>query len=274
MENNCNHQCDSCAANCQMRKDEPNSMSSIKKVIAVMSGKGGVGKSMITSSLAVLSQRKGLNCAILDADITGPSIPMSFGITDKAQGTEFGILPNLTKTKIQVASINLMLEDDTQPVVWRGPIIAGAVKQFWTDVIWNNVDVMYIDMPPGTGDVPLTVLQSIPIDGIVVVSTPQTLVSMVVEKAIKMAGMLNVPIVGIVENMSYYTCPDCGKKHEIFGSTSLEQLSKQYGISNVCRLPINPKLAAAADEGMLELIDLPDLDNFVDKVLEGLKDAK
>lgn len=248
-------------------------MSSIKKVIAVMSGKGGVGKSLIASTLAVLSQRKGYNCAVLDADITGPSIPKSFGINEKATGTDFGILPNLTKTGLQIVSINLMLEDDTQPVVWRGPIIAGAVKQFWTDVIWNNVDVMFIDMPPGTGDVPLTVLQSIPVDGIVVVTSPQTLVSMVVEKAIKMAGMLNVPIVGIVENMSYFTCPDCGSKHEIFGESSIDRLAKQYEIDNVCCLPFNAKYAAAADAGLLELIDVPELDAFVNTIIGADKNV-
>ncbi|MDD3400630.1 MAG: Mrp/NBP35 family ATP-binding protein [Eubacteriales bacterium] len=268
MENECNHNCETCTQKCEISKDAPNAMSSIKKVIAVMSGKGGVGKSMIASALAVLTQRKGYNCAVLDADITGPSIPKSFGINDKAIGTEVGILPNLTKTGLQVASINLMLEDDTQPVVWRGPVIAGAVKQFWTDVIWNNVDVMYIDMPPGTGDVPLTVLQSIPVDGIVVVTSPQTLVSMVVEKAIKMAGMLNVPIVGVVENMSYYMCPNCGSKHSIFGKSSIDELAKRYQIQNVCRLPIDPKFAAAADEGLLELIDMPQLDNLVEAIID------
>ncbi|MDO4564254.1 MAG: Mrp/NBP35 family ATP-binding protein [Clostridia bacterium] len=269
MESNCNHDCANCNADCAIRKDDPNAMSTIRKVIAVMSGKGGVGKSMVASALAVMTQRLGFQTAILDADITGPSIPKSFGITDKAVGTDVGILPNRSKTGIQLASINLMLEDDTQPVVWRGPIIAGAVRQFWTDVIWNNVDVMYIDLPPGTGDVPLTVLQSIPVDGIVIVTTPQSLVSMVVQKAIKMAGMLNVPILGLVENMAYFHCPDCGHEHEIFGKSSALELAQQHGIGNVCRLPINPKLAAAADEGLLELIDIPELNEFVSKLVEA-----
>lgn len=263
----CNHDCKNCSQKCEIQKDAPNSLSSIKKVIAVVSGKGGVGKSMITSQLAVLSQRRGFNTAILDADITGPSIPKSFGLKDKAIGTDAGILPNITKTGIQVCSINLLLEDDTQPVVWRGPVIAGAVKQFWSEVIWNKVDVMFIDMPPGTGDVPLTVFQSIPVDGIVVVTTPQSLVSMVVEKAMKMANMLNVPIVGIVENMSSFTCPDCGKTHRIYGDSNLEVLKQNYCIEHICSLPINPKFAAAADEGLLELIDSPLLDKFVEDIL-------
>lgn len=266
MENNCSHDCANCSENCSIRKEPLNSMSSVRKVIAVMSGKGGVGKSMISSALAVMTQRLGYQTAILDADITGPSIPRSFGITEKAIGTDVGILPNRTKTGIQVASINLMLEDDTQPVVWRGPIIAGAVRQFWTDMIWSNIDVMYIDLPPGTGDVPLTVLQSIPVDGIVVVTTPQSLVSMVVEKAVKMANMLSVPILGIVENMAYFKCPECGHEHDVFGRSSVDALAEQYGIDNICRLPIEPKLSAAADEGMLELIDIPNLDIFVEKL--------
>ena len=214
----CTHDCGSCGEECSRRdmQKAPHELSKIKKVIGIVSGKGGVGKSLTTAMLAVTAQRNGYKTAILDADITGPSIPRMFGITDKAMGTEMGILPAITKTGIEVMSMNLLLEEDTDPVIWRGPIIAGTVLQFWTDVIWNDVDYMFVDMPPGTGDVPLSIYQSLPLDGIVVVTTPQELVSMIVKKAVVMAEKMNIPVLGLVENMSYVQCPDCGKKIEIF----------------------------------------------------------
>ena len=274
MSEECTHNCETCSANCGSREKEsliekPNSMSRIGKVIGVVSGKGGVGKSMVTSMLSVLSRRKNYKTAILDADITGPSIPKAFGLKEKAKGNEFGILPVSTKTGIDVMSINLLLENDTDPVVWRGPVIAGTVKQFWTDVIWD-ADYMYIDMPPGTGDVPLTVFQSIPVDGIVIVTSPQDLVSMIVGKAVKMAKMMNIPILGIVENMSYFECPDCGKKHSIFGESHIEDVAKEYDIDTICRLPINSKLAGGADEGLIELFDGSWLDSLSD-LIENLE---
>ena len=257
----CNHDCSSCSSNCGERTAQQtdfsaklNSLSSVKKTIAVVSGKGGVGKSMVTSLLSVMSDRAGYKTAVLDADITGPSIPRAFGLTEKAMGNEQGIYPVTTKTGIEVMSINLLLENDTDPVVWRGPVIAGTVKQFWTDVIWGEIDNMFIDMPPGTGDVPLTVFQSLPIDGIVVVTTPQDMVGMIVEKAVNMAKLMNIPVLALVENMSYYKCPDCGKEHRIFGDSHIEELAKKHGIDIVCRLPINPELASAVDRGMVELV--------------------
>lgn len=257
----CNHDCSSCGSNCGERTAQQtdfsaklNSLSSVKKTIAVVSGKGGVGKSMVTSLMAVMSDRAGYKTAILDADITGPSIPRAFGLTEKAMGNEQGIYPVTTKTGIEVMSINLLLENDTDPVVWRGPVIAGTVKQFWTDVIWGDIDNMFIDMPPGTGDVPLTVFQSLPIDGIIVVTTPQDMVGMIVEKAVNMAKLMNVPVLALVENMSYYKCPDCGKEHHIFGDSDIEELAKKHDVKTVCRLPINPSLATAVDRGMVELV--------------------
>lgn len=257
----CNHDCSSCSSNCGERTAQQtdfrvklNQMSSVKKTIAIVSGKGGVGKSMVTSLLAVMSDRAGYKTAVLDADITGPSIPRAFGLTEKAMGNEMGIYPVETKMGIEVMSINLLLENDTDPVVWRGPVIAGTVKQFWTDVIWGEIDNMFIDMPPGTGDVPLTVFQSLPIDGIVVVTTPQDMVGMIVEKAVNMAKLMDIPVLAIVENMSYYKCPDCGKEHHIFGDSHIEELAKKHGIDTVCRLPINPYLASAVDRGMVELV--------------------
>lgn len=254
----CTHDCSSCGENCSERNKEsmlekPHDMSQIKKVIGVVSGKGGVGKSMISSLLAVNMNRKGYRTAILDADITGPSIPKAFGIHGRALASEEGIFPAETPTGLSVISVNLMLEKDTDPVVWRGPVIAGVVKQFWTDVIWGDVDYMFVDMPPGTGDVPLTVFQSIPVDGIVVVTSPQELVSMIVGKAVKMAEIMNIPIIGIVENMSYAQCPDCGKKINLFGASKLEDVAKQYDLKILGRMPINPKLAAACDKGAIEL---------------------
>lgn len=271
----CTHDCSSCGENCSERAQEsliakPHQLSNIKKVIAVVSGKGGVGKSMVTSLMSVLMQRKGYHTAILDADVTGPSIPKSFGLTEKAKGDSMGIFPVNTKTGIEVMSVNLLLENDTDPVVWRGPIIAGTVKQFWTDVIWNDVDFMFVDMPPGTGDVPLTVFQSIPVDGIVIVTSPQELVSMIVGKAVKMAKMMNVPIVGIVENMSYFTCPNCNEKHNIYGESHIEEVAKEYEIANIAKMPINPKFAAACDKGLIELFDsscLDEMANIVEKML-------
>ena len=230
-------------------------LSNIKKVIAVVSGKGGVGKSLVTSLLAVNMNRAGKHSAILDADITGPSIPKLFGIHEKALGNEDGILPCKSKTGIDVMSINLLLENDTDPVVWRGPVIAGTVKQFYTDVIWRDVDFMFVDMPPGTGDVPLTVFQSLPIAGIVVVTSPQDLVSMIVEKAVNMARMMNIPVLGIVENMSYYECPHCGERSEIFGRSLIDETAHRFNFPAAARLPINPKLAAASDAGLIEIYE-------------------
>ncbi len=256
MSENCTHDCSNCSEKCSERTDfreKLNEYSKVKKVIGVVSGKGGVGKSLVTGILATLCQRKGFNTAVLDADITGPSIPKMFGVDKKAVCfNDKLIVPPLTNTGIQLMSINLLLENETDPVVWRGPVIAGAVKQFWTDVVWNDVDYMFVDMPPGTGDVPLTVFQSLPIDGIVIVTSPQELVSMIVGKAVKMAEMMNVPVLGIVENMSYYTCPDCGKKITIFGESNVEKTAATFGIKTVARLPINPEFAKLCDDGKIE----------------------
>ena len=257
----CTHDCSSCAQNCSERTEENdfrahlNGLSSVKKVIAVLSGKGGVGKSLVTSLLAVNAMRNGDHTAILDADITGPSIPNVFGVHEKATGSDVGIFPVTSKLGVDMMSINLLLENETDPVVWRGPIIAGTVKQFWTDVIWKDVDIMFIDMPPGTGDVPLTVFQSLPIDGVVVVTSPQELVGMVVQKAVNMANMMNIPVLGVDENYSYFECPDCGKQHKLFGESHIEKVAKENGVDTVCRIPINPKLAAACDAGLIELYE-------------------
>ena len=234
---------------------DANKGSHVNKVIAVVSGKGGVGKSLVTSLLAVGMQRRGFKTAILDADITGPSIPEAFGLHDKAKGSAAGILPEVTKTGIDVMSVNLLLEDETDPVVWRGPIIAGTVKQFWTDVVWSDVDYMFVDMPPGTGDVPLTVFQSLPVDGIVIVTSPQELVSMLVGKAVKMARLMNIPVLALVENMSYVSCPDCGRRIAVFGESKIDETAKQFGVDIACRIPIEPKLTAAMDKGMIELFE-------------------
>ena len=254
------HDCSNCGETCAEREQQDltaklNPAASVKKVIAVVSGKGGVGKSLVTSLLAVNMNRAGKHSAILDADITGPSIPKLFGIHEKALGNEDGILPCKSKTGIDVMSINLLLENDTDPVVWRGPVIAGTVKQFYTDVIWRDVDFMFVDMPPGTGDVPLTVFQSLPIAGIVVVTSPQDLVSMIVEKAVNMARMMNIPVLGIVENMSYYECPHCGERSEIFGRSHIDETAHRFNIPAAARLPINPKLAAASDAGLIEIYE-------------------
>ena len=270
----CTHDCSSCGENCPSRQAESflkelNEESSVKKVIAVVSGKGGVGKSLVTSLLASEMQRRGYNCAVLDADITGPSIPKSFGIREHAMGTDKYIVPVTTHTGMQIMSINLILEDETEPVVWRGPVIAGAVTQFWTDVIWTDVDYMFVDMPPGTGDVPLTVFQSLPVNGIIIVTSPQELVSMIVEKAVNMAKKMNVPILGLVENMSYLECPDCGKKISVFGESHIDDVAKEYGIPVLAQIPIRPAIAKAVDEGTVEYIEADFLDNAVKAVKEA-----
>ncbi len=277
MSETCNHDCSSCKADCPSREktdflEKPHRMSHIRRVIGVVSGKGGVGKSLVTSLLAVLLRRKGQRCAILDADVTGPSIPKAFHLTGKAEASEDGIYPVLSKTGIPVMSINLLLEEDTQPVVWRGPILAGAVKQFWSDVVWGDVDVMFIDMPPGTGDVPLTVFQSIPVDGIVIVTTPQELVGMIVEKAVNMAAMMNIPVLALVENMSYVDCPDCGRRILPFGESRLAETAARLGIPNTARLPIDPRLAAACDAGKVELFEGDWLDALAGSIEKSAKD--
>lgn len=273
MSESCSHDCSSCSSNCGERTaqqtdfhEKPHKESSIKKVIGIVSGKGGVGKSLVTSLLAVQSQQNKHHTAILDADITGPSIPKAFGINQRPLGGEDGMLPVKSATGIDVMSLNLLLENDTDPVVWRGPVIAGAVKQFWTDVIWKDIDFMFVDMPPGTGDVPLTVFQTLPVDGIVVVASPQELVSMIVEKAVKMAEMMNIPVLALVENMSYFKCPDCGKEHHIFGESHIDAIAKKFNIDTVCRLPIDPTLAAATDRGEIEKADSSLLKPIIEKI--------
>ncbi len=274
MSENCTHNCETCSAKCSSaEKKKPmtepqNKMSDIKNVIAVVSGKGGVGKSLVTSLLAVESQRKGFKTAIIDGDITGPSMPQSFGIHEKAVGNDLGIFPAKTSTGIELMSLNLLLENEKDPVIWRGPVIAGAVKQFWTDVVWGDIDYMFVDMPPGTGDVPLTVFQSLPVKGIVVVTSPQELVSMIVDKAVKMAKMMNIPVLGIVENYSYFECPDCGKKHHIYGESHIDEVAKEHGIETIAKLPINPKLAAACDKGMIELSDCKEIKALADAIIK------
>lgn len=257
-EENCTHDCSSCASSCSSRTEPQsllapqNAKSNIRHVIGVVSGKGGVGKSLVTASLAVQMARAGYRTAILDADITGPSIPKIFGLHEMAEGSEDGILPVKTAGGIQVMSVNLLMEDEHTPVIWRGPIIAGTVKQFWTDVTWGEVDYMFVDMPPGTGDVPLTVFQSLPLDGIVIVTSPQELVSMIVSKAANMANMMNIPVLGIVENMSYILCPDCHKKISVFGESHLEEVAASFGYEILARIPLNPDLASLCDAGKLE----------------------
>lgn len=274
MSDTCTRDCRTCAKNSSERRAESllapaNSDSKIKKVIAVISGKGGVGKSMVTSMLAVLAMRRGGQAAILDADITGPSIPKIFGITDKAVGTGRGIIPVLTATGVKLMSVNLLLEKETDPVVWRGPVIAGTVRQFWTDVLWGEVDLMLVDCPPGTGDVPLTVFQSLPVDGVVIVTSPQELVGMVVEKAVGMAGMMHIPVLGIVENMSYFECPDCGGRHSVFGRSRIEEVAIRHGIKNIARLPLDPRIAGLCDRGEIEQFEGDWLDGLVDVIFGG-----
>lgn len=271
MVENCSHNCEGCTENCSERTKESflektNEMSHIKKVIGVVSGKGGVGKSLVTSLLAVLSRRKGYKTAIMDADITGPSIPKAFGLHGHAEASEWGLFPVKTAAGIGVMSLNLLMKNETDPVVWRGPLISGAVKQFWTDVIWGDIDYMFIDMPPGTGDVALTVFQSIPVDGIVIVASPQELVGMIVEKAVNMAKMMDVPVLALVENMSYITCPDCGKEIHVFGESHIDEIAQKHGVETVARMPIDPALAAACDAGTIESFNGTWLDGVLEKL--------
>lgn len=271
-KSSCSGDCSSCSANCDKRDfmAPPNQYSRVKHVIGVVSGKGGVGKSLVTSMLACAVQNMGKQTAVLDADVTGPSVPMAFGIHDKAVGNEMGLMPRESKTGIKIMSINLLLEKDDQPVVWRGPVISGVIKQFWSDVVWGEVDYMFVDMPPGTGDVPLTVFQSLPVDGIVVVTTPQDLVTMIVKKAYNMAQMMNVPVLGIVENMSGFVCPDCGKEHAIFGESKVQEVADALGVPVLAKLPINPQNAALVDKGAVELADAPSINEAAKKIIETL----
>jgi len=271
----CTHDCSSCSENCASRQDpkdlimEQNANSNIKHVIAVVSGKGGVGKSLVTSLLAVAAHNKGKSVAILDADITGPSIPKAFGVNDRIMQGEFGILPATTKTGIELMSTNLLLEHEDDPVVWRGPVISGVIGQFWSDVVWGDIDYMFVDMPPGTGDVALTVFQSLPIDGVVLVTSPQDLVSMIVSKAVKMAQMMNIPVYGFVENYSYFQCPDCGKQYQIFGESKLDEVAMSYGLPVLARLPIDPETAKHFDEGNMENVNLEPLAAAVELIAKA-----
>lgn len=274
----CTHNCSSCKANCSTKSKqdflEPlNEKSTIKHVIGVVSGKGGVGKSMVTSTLATLMQRAGYRVGILDADITGPSIPKAFGINADVEGDESGMIPPTSSTGIKIMSVNLLLPDATQPVVWRGPVIAGTVKQFWSGTVWGDLDYLFVDCPPGTGDVPLTVFQSIPLDGIVIVSSPQELVSMIVEKAANMARMMNVDVVGLVENMSYLRCPDCGKEIKIFGESHIDEIATKFGYTLLAKMPIDPTLASLVDAGRIEDMSVDYLNNAVE-VLKKVKNVK
>lgn len=269
---NCSHDCSSCGENCPSRN--PNSFLKklhegvrVGKVIAIVSGKGGVGKSFVTSILASEMQRRGHTAAVLDADVTGPSIPQMFGVHEHATGRDNAILPVYSARGVQMMSMNILLENETDPVVWRGPIIAGAVEQFWTDVLWEDVDYMFVDMPPGTGDVPLTVFQSLPVNGVVVVTSPQELVGMIVEKAANMAAMMNKKVIGIVENMSYFECPGCGKKSQIFGNSHIEEVAERFGIEHIVKLPIDPLYATACDAGEVESLTpeaIKDLCDFIE----------
>ena len=267
----CNGNCSSCGSDCADRTAESllaqlNPKASVKKVIAVVSGKGGVGKSTVTAMLAVAMSRKGYNVGVLDADITGPSAPTAFGVTECQGANDDGLFPAMTKGGIQVMSINLLLDNPADPVVWRGPVIAGAVKQFWTDVVWEDVDYLFVDMPPGTGDVPLTVFQSLPVDGIVIVTSPQDLVSMIVSKAVKMAQMMHIPVLGFVENYSYLQCPDCGKRIEVFGKSHLDEVAAEFNVPILARLPIDPAVAEAYDAGLMEGVNTDALKNAVEAV--------
>lgn len=273
MSEGCNHDCKSCSADCQSRQPssflEPlNPQSTVKKVIGVVSGKGGVGKSLVTSLMACKMRARNNRVGILDADITGPSIPTAFGLGNDGVGVTQDklMVPATTATGIEVMSANLLLDKETDPVIWRGPVIAGAVKQFWQETLWENVDYMFVDMPPGTGDVPLTVFQSLPVNGIVIVTSPQELVSMIVAKAVNMAKKMNIPIIGVVENMSYVECPDCGKKISVFGESHIDEVAKEYGIPVLAKLPINPEIAKAVDEGRVEYLEMPYLDQAAEAV--------
>lgn len=274
MAEECTHDCSTCGQSCSSRKaqsfiEKPHETSRIRRVVGVVSGKGGVGKSIVTSMLAVLSARKGMQTAVLDADITGPSIPRSFGVFEAAMGTENGeIFPGVSKGGVKIMSLNLLTDDETTPVIWRGSLIAGTVKQFWKDVLWEDVDIMFIDMPPGTGDVPLTVFQSIPLDGIVIVTSPQELVGMIVEKAVNMANMMKIPVLGIVENMSYISCPDCGREIRPFGESRVDAEAQKHSIPKTAKLPIEPKLAKLCDSGMIESFEGDWLDDLADSLAQ------
>lgn len=271
---NCNHNCSSCGENCSSRTEEQidfrtplNPASSVKKVIGIVSGKGGVGKSLVTSMMAVRMNRLGYRVGILDADITGPSIPKAFGVKDGVFATPDGLMiPVKTKEGIEILSSNLILENETDPVIWRGPVVAGAIKQFWQEALWQDIDYMFVDMPPGTGDVPLTVFQSLPVDGILIVTSPQELVSMIVGKAVNMAKKMDIPILGLIENMSYLECPDCGKKIPVFGESHIEEVAKEYGVPVLAKIPIQPQIAACVDAGNAEEIPAEWLDGAVEAV--------
>ena len=275
MSEGCSGNCSGCASNCDSRKEAQDMripcgpFSNIGKVIGVVSGKGGVGKSLVTSMLASAMQARGKSCAVLDADITGPSIPKSFGIKDRAKADESGLLPEESKTGIKIMSINLLLENEESPVVWRGPVISGVIQQFWKDVVWGDVDYMFVDMPPGTGDVSLTVFQNLPVDGIVIVTTPQDLVTMIVKKAFNMAKLMNIPVIGLVENMSSVVCPDCGKEFKIFGESKIDEIAAELGVPVLAKLPIDPKTASLVDKGAIELADdkyIADAVDFISKL--------
>ena len=270
----CSHNCNECGSKCSDRKEtqsflvSSNTGSHVKKVIGIVSGKGGVGKSLVTSLLATSMRKRNYSCAILDADITGPSIPKMFGLKEKAQTDSVGIFPAESKNGIKVMSLNLLLDNDTDPVVWRGPVIASTVKQFWSDVYWNDVDYMFVDMPPGTSDVPLTAFQSFPLDGIVVVTSPQELVSMVVEKAINMAQSMDIKVLGLIENMSYVECPNCNEKIEIFGKSHINEVSERYGLPVLAKIPMRQTVAASADDGTMEDLEIPEIKDAV-SFIEG-----
>ncbi len=271
----CSGNCSSCSQNCSSREKQDlriplGEFSDVKKVIAVVSGKGGVGKSLVTSLLASSMQANGFQTAVLDADITGPSIPKAFGIHTQAKADETGLLPEESKTGVRIMSVNLLLEKEDSPVVWRGPVISGVIQQFWKDVAWGDVDYMFVDMPPGTGDVPLTVFQSLPVDGIIIVTTPQDLVTMIVKKAFNMAQLMNIPVLGIVENMSYAICPDCGKKIEIFGESKAEEVAKELGVPVLAKLPIEPVTASLVDKGAIELAN----DKYIAPAVDFIKNME
>ena len=280
MAQECTHDCSTCSADCGSRqqaieKEKQNEGSNVRRVIGIVSGKGGVGKSLVTSALATALRRRDHVTAILDADVTGPSIPKSFGLKPGiVTGCEGGMLPPRSKTGIEIMSLNLLVNDETEPVVWRGPVIAGAVKQFWTDVVWGDVDYMFVDMPPGTGDVPLTVFQSLPVDGIIVVSSPQELVSMIVEKAIRMADLMKIPVLGLVENYSYVKCPDCGREIRVFGDSKIEETAKRHGVPLLARIPLDPELARLADAGQIELLSGDVFEAAADEIERVLPVAK
>ncbi len=278
MATTCNHQCDTCSSkvNCGEQKafmKQQGQENHVRHVIAVMSGKGGVGKSMTTSLLAVLCAQKGYKTAVLDADITGPSIPRAFGLHELVKADATGIYPAKTQGGVSVMSMNVLMEEETRPVLWRGPIIAATVKQFWTDVHWNDIDYMFVDMPPGTGDVPLTVFQSLPVDGVIIVTSPQELVGMIVEKAVHMTEQMNIPILGIVENMSYFECPDCHKKIELFGTSQVEEQAERFGISHVAKMPVLPKLAKLCDAGRVETWDFSTTKEEAEALMKMLPEA-